>query len=195
MKKLICLGDSLTFGWGVSHGEKWLSLLAQDYGIRTVNAGLNGDTMEGMAFRFRAEILPRYFTLEERHKNLLFVMGGLNDILYSGSPSTAKTGLGTIFASGLAAGAEMMVGIPPIPIPEHVGGGFEAFFPQNPRELLEEYVRWLPAFCGAFGVPVVDFQAAFLGREEELTGPDGLHPNAKGHALMAEILAEKITAE
>ncbi len=204
--KLICLGDSLTFGYGVLHREKWVTLLSSEYGIPTVNAGANGDTMMGMALRFRMDIIPRYFAAgksspdkpapeaaaekeEAGRENILFVMGGLNDLMYSGSADSARSGLGTILASSLAAGIPVIVGIPPLPVPSMVGGGFETLIPADAAGALEEYAAWISVFCRAFGSRTVDFASLFRGREKELFGPDGLHPNAAGHALMAEKLA------
>ena len=60
------------------------------------------------------------------------------------------------------------------------------------EEALEEYAAWISVFCRAFGSRTVDFASLFRGREKELFGPDGLHPNALGHSLMAEKIAAEL---
>ena len=59
--KLICIGDSLTFGYGVRPSQRWTRLCAQETGWEIVNEGISGDTTGGMLVRLRAE---RYATWE-----------------------------------------------------------------------------------------------------------------------------------
>ena len=65
--------------------------------------------------------------------------------------------------------------------------------PERAAELLAEYQSWLRRFAAAFRLPVLDFDRAFTRwGEEGLFQPDGLHPNAAGHCLMAETAAALI---
>ena len=52
--KLICIGDSLTFGYGVRPSQRWTRLCAQETGWEIVNEGISGDTTGGMLVRLRA---------------------------------------------------------------------------------------------------------------------------------------------
>lgn len=52
--KLICIGDSLTFGYGVRPSRRWTRLCAQETGWEIVNEGISGDTTGGMLVRLRA---------------------------------------------------------------------------------------------------------------------------------------------
>ena len=64
---------------------------------------------------------------------------------------------------------------------------------ERAAELLAEYQSWLRRFAAAFRLPVLDFDRAFTRwGEEGLFQPDGLHPNAAGHCLMAETAAALI---
>ena len=49
--KLIRIGDSLTFGYGVHLSQRWTRLCAQETGWELVNEGINGDTTGGMLAR------------------------------------------------------------------------------------------------------------------------------------------------
>ena len=40
--RLICIGDSLTFGYGVHLSQRWTQLCAQETGWELVNEGING---------------------------------------------------------------------------------------------------------------------------------------------------------
>ena len=44
-RKLICLGDSLTFGAGVTRRDCWTSLVQRECGWTVVNRGISGDTV------------------------------------------------------------------------------------------------------------------------------------------------------
>ena len=43
--KIVCLGDSLTYGYGVPRKDGWVSLAAQATGHTLVNKGVSGDTL------------------------------------------------------------------------------------------------------------------------------------------------------
>ena len=52
-RKLICLGDSLTFGAGVTRRDCWTSLVQRECGWTVVNRGISGDTTGGMLVRLQ----------------------------------------------------------------------------------------------------------------------------------------------
>ena len=55
--KLIRIGDSLTFGYGVHLSQRWTRLCAQETGWELVNEGINGDTTGGMLARMQGDLL------------------------------------------------------------------------------------------------------------------------------------------
>ena len=55
--RLICIGDSLTFGYGVHLSQRWTRLCAQETGWELVNEGINGDTTGGMLARMQGGVL------------------------------------------------------------------------------------------------------------------------------------------
>ena len=49
MNKITCIGDSLTFGYGVSKDKKWIDILAKELPqYEVLNKGVNGDTTSGL---------------------------------------------------------------------------------------------------------------------------------------------------
>ena len=65
--------------------------------------------------------------------------------------------------------------------------------PERLAELCWPSTRAGCAACRRFRLPVLDFDRAFTRwGEEGLFQPDGLHPNAAGHCLMAETAAALI---
>lgn len=71
--RLLCLGDSLTYGYDVSHEKGWVSLSAAALRWEADNHGMCGDTTWGMLTRLRQLTLSGY--------DAFFLMGGSNDIL------------------------------------------------------------------------------------------------------------------
>ena len=53
---MICIGDSLTYGYGVRRAQCWTELASEMSGWTLVNHGICGDTTGGMLVRMR-EIL------------------------------------------------------------------------------------------------------------------------------------------
>ena len=74
--KVICLGDSFTFGFGVKKQDCWVSRLDID-GYSFVNKGINGDTTSGMLARFERDVVSE-------NPNYVLITGGVNDFI-SGS--------------------------------------------------------------------------------------------------------------
>ena len=160
---LICLGDSLTFGLGVRRGRCWTALFAEESGWNVSNRGISGDTTSGMLARLHRDVLTALG--EDRSQCRVLVMGGTNDILFSGTDTGAKANLTAMVYQLKACGVQPMVGIP-LPVDW-------ARVPEKWREL-------------------VDFAADFYRPDGQLCQEmlwDGLHPSEDGHSKMAERLA------
>lgn len=71
---LVCLGDSIVYGYGVSERYAWPCLASRELGIHILNKGENGDTADGMNVRFMEDVVWN-------HPKEVFVMAGANDIL------------------------------------------------------------------------------------------------------------------
>lgn len=189
-RKLYCLGDSLTFGYGVAPRERWLNLCSEQSGWRLMNRGLCGDTTGGMLVRLR-ELLNAGAKPEA-----VMLMGGSNDIFYSGSELGARANMGAMIHQLLTAGVPVMVGIPTPLVPgwHPEAWGAVVDFP-SAQLLLARYCAWLEAYCKAFGVPTADFRPAFLtedGSPDRRLYLDGLHPNREGHRRMAALLSRRL---
>ena len=183
MTTLYCLGDSLTFGPGVRASQKWTTLASSE-SMKLVNMGIPGDTTAGMLARLQ-KLLP-----EAQGKTVL-LLGGSNDIFFTGSDLCARNNMAAMVHQLLAAGCRVYVGLP-LPIDAAAApkkwAQLADFVKAN--ELLQAYRCWLIAFCAAFDVPVVDFAKDYVNRKDLYL--DGLHPNAEGHKRMAARLLEAL---
>ena len=73
--KIVCMGDSLTEGYGIPKNTRWTSLLEKDYEIDVVNAGISGDTTTGMLSRCERLLI-------EYNPSHLLILGGTNDLWF-----------------------------------------------------------------------------------------------------------------
>ena len=176
MNTLYCLGDSLTFGAGVRASEKWTAL------VGGVNLGVPGDTTAGMLARLQ-KLLP------EARGEAVLLLGGSNDIFFTGSDLCARNNMAAMVHQLLAAGCRVYVGLP-LPIDADAAPKKWATLANfhQANATLTAYRQWLTTFCAAFDVPVVDFAKDYVNRKDLYL--DGLHPNAAGHKLMAQRVLE-----
>jgi len=71
---ILCFGDSLTYGTGVSDGEDYPSILAQLTGMKVINAGIPGEISRNGRQRLPA-------LLEKYQPDALILIHGGNDFL------------------------------------------------------------------------------------------------------------------
>lgn len=179
--KTICLGDSLTYGYGVAPAASWISLVQDALKGEWVNCGICGDTASGMLSRLSTELLAQnpYYVL---------MMGGANDILLTNSFQQAQCAIMAMVHQCVHAKVRPVIGIP-TPLRDD---GDNPWLPLTDMTAAaatqKEYIAWLRLFVKTMRLRCVDFAAAFEQHPDpkSLYQDDGLHPNAAGHRLMAD---------
>jgi lysophospholipase L1-like esterase len=196
MKQLhiACLGDSLTYGYGMQREKTWIFVSGQELAPRVVlhNHCVNGDTTTGMLERLHADILPS-------RPDAVLIMGGANDIAFGGSAATARANIPTLVRSVAERDAMALIGIPLpfIPSPNEGWGSLNDLIKAAAE--YDEYAGWLRNFCVSEGCRAVDFRAWFeetVKRDNSDPGSyffDGLHFNARGHQVLAACTVETVT--
>lgn len=164
--EVLALGDSLTQGAGVTLEEAWPNLLARKTGWVVVNGGVNGDTSEQALQR-----LPGL--LDQYNPVLVLVTLGGNDMLRHLPEQQTIANLERIITLIKAHGAKPVLLATPDPSP------MRAVF----RDLAA------PGFyrkvAEAQHVPLIEDTIADVLSDPELKG-DAVHPNAAGHARLAD---------
>ncbi len=193
---LICLGDSLTYGYGIPRPRVWPSLLAGATGMRVYNWGINGDTTGGMLARFQAHGADR-----DVHAAIL--MGGFNDLALGAEPGVVKANMFALVQQCFSARIKPLLGIP-IPVRRPITFPLLASMDvERACAAYEDLRLWLHSLAEDFSLPRVDFYRCF----EEVSASamqsgdrasfdalytDGLHASEAGHALMAQEAARVI---
>ena len=167
---VVFLGDSLTAGLGLDQDQAYPALLGERLGragdrVRVLNAGVSGDTTAGG--------LRRLDWLLRQHPAVLVVCLGANDGLRGTPIEEIEANLRSIVRRSQAAGARVLLlgmRMPPNYGPDYAGR-FAAIYPRLAREL---------------GVPLVPFLLAGVGGDPSLNQADGIHPTARGQAILAD---------
>ena len=185
-KKLLCLGDSLTYGYGVRRSDCWVALASEKSGWELINSGICGDTSCGMLARFP-------LLVAEHGPDAVFLMGGTNDIICSGTDSTARSCISAIAQQAQARGIRPILGIPPRMLPERISDNWSGLtdFGEAAR-ISHEYSQWLRHFASFFGIPLVDFSELYYSEPHKELSLDGIHPNKEGHRHMLELIIKEL---
>ena len=179
--KIYCLGDSLTTGYGVSGADCWVHRVAVKTGFEMINAGLNGDVALGMAARF-------YCDTESMRPDLMFLLGGGNDILNEKTDKNARKGITLILDAARLRSIPVMLGLPFPFVPDMAE---RLWSPDKDYDLInaiqEGYVRWLQDVAEEHGLPTANlwdvFSAMELSQRQELS-LDGVRVRRKGPNLV-----------
>lgn len=170
--KILCMGDSLTYGYGVIPCKTWiyhLSLALPE--ITFINEGLNGDTLQGMLHRLHSKPdLTQY--------NYTFIMGGTNDILGGDTADNCYQKLKNIIQYIENNNSVPIIGIP-----------MEVFWAiSNENAVLGAYRTKILDLSNKNNYHIIDFYQDFKTAILcNLNVYDGdVHPNESGYFIMSE---------
>jgi len=173
--RIVFLGDSLTAGLGLAADQSYPSLIGKKlkengYDFEIVNAGVSGDTSAGGSRRLD-------WSLEGDVHALVLALGA-NDGLRGLPTDEMKKNLTLVLER--AKSRNIPVVLAGMEAPPNYGPEYTRAFRQVYADLAKEYdVRFVPfLLLGVAGNP-------------SLNQGDGIHPNARG----AEIVADLVLAE
>jgi acyl-CoA thioesterase I len=174
--RILFLGDSLTEGYGIAVEDAYPALvehaLKKDgFSVTVVNAGVSGSTTSSGPSRLRWHLKAK--------PDIVVVALGANDGL-RGLPVT-EIRKNLITTIELAKDQKLKILLAGMKMPPNYGAqyskNFEAIFP----ELAKKYA-----------IPLVPFLLDQIAGEPDLNLADGIHPNEKGHQLMAKTMTQAL---
>ena len=174
---IVFLGDSLTEGYGLEKTEAFpflfqQALKAKGYkDIKVINAGISGSTSASAPSR-----LKWYLRIKP---TILVLALGANDGLRGVNPQAMKKNLATTIQ--LALDRNIQVVLAGMKIPRNYGSQYTREFESVYPELAEE-----------FKIPLIPFLLDGVATHPEMNLPDGIHPNSKGHQIIAKRILEKL---
>lgn len=185
--KIVCIGDSLTYGFGVLKSKTWTTLSKDELGIEIINEGINGDTTGGMISRFNDGVITR-------KPDIVFIMGGPNDLIAGADLGVVQANIMSMVHQALSKLIMPIVGIPPKMDLENIRNDWALFADFNKIAVeLEQYQSWIKKFSKTFNIKYIDFYSEIdnLTKSSNLY-LDGLHLNENGQIMMSKIFCEVI---
>ncbi len=170
---ILCVGDSITYGYGVPSAQSYPNQLAHLLARRVINAGVSGEkSWEGR---------DRFASLLDRHKpGYVLILYGANDVIFQQTTGT----IDNLRFMVEAARARQVLPIVATLTPAF---GSHAYMQQeisnlNPR---------IRQFASAERIRLADLERTFKN-DPALLLSDGLHPNAEGMRIIALTFFDKI---
>ena len=198
------LGDSITEGYGTTAPSKvFHQIIKEKFNMKhAYNYGIGGtriarqivpsreSTKCDLTFELRSEIM-------DRNAEAIVVFGGTNDFGHGDAPfGTLDSEDKYTFCGAVNSLIKTLKqNFPQAKLifmtPIHRSDEAQPALPDS--KILEDYVNAILTICKSHKVPVIDlFKINPLDPTDKELVPDGLHPNDKGHAIMAQVIAEEL---
>lgn len=186
--KIVCLGDSLTYGFGCSRNKIWTKLAQEKSGYEIINKGINGDTTGGMLARF-------YHDVVLNKPDIVLIIGSTNDLAAGADLGVVKANIMAMVHQAFYNGIIPVVGTLLKADLENIPKHWENFAQYTKMNFqMFSYREWIYDFSSTFNVRVLDLYHEFESRIEPSEYKncylDGVHFNSKGHQLMSDIFVE-----
>ena len=178
-KRVVFFGDSITDGWDLTK-----AFPGQPY----VNRGISGQTTPQLLIRFRPDVIAL-------KPQVVVILVGTNDLSGNTGPTTAAAieNNYTSIAELAAANKIHLVFASVLPVNDYnrrANGEQIIVTKQRPPAQILELNVWLKDFCARNKCTYLDYFSALADAQGLLRADlanDGLHPNAKGYAIMAPL--------
>ncbi len=167
--KIVCLGDSITWGFPFGPSASWVTMLKDSLGVEVINKGINGNTTSDMLRRFDRAVV----SYEPTH---VVIMGGSNDILMAESFDRIVSNIQLMAEKAEENDIKVVFGLPTAIDDKYLEG------------LLARIRDWMRNYAEKNEIPVIQFNRAFYDQngqvKTELLLLDGAHPAVEGYQEM-----------
>jgi len=170
--KIVCIGDSITFGYEINDLKKWTSLLNVELQKEVINCGVNGDTTAGMLGRFD-NIFNMY------NPTHVIITGGTNDLWFGLKDEQIIANIFTMARQAKFRGVIPIVGIPPATINLNALN----FVGEDYAECIRSFQNTLLDFCKEKEMLSIDFSNQLKANHYM---NDGVHINEEGQKAMKD---------
>jgi len=171
-KSILFFGNSLTAGYGLEIDQAFPALIQEkidslglDYHV--INAGLSGETTASGKNRIR-------WVLRDKVDIVLLELGA-NDGLRGIDLDETKRNLQQIINIIREENLSAKIILAGMQIPPNMG-----------PEYTEKFRKIFPQLAEKNDIDLIPFLLEGVGGEPELNQPDGIHPTAEGHEVLAE---------
>lgn len=177
-KVILFFGNSITAGYGLDPEDAFTADIQDKmdslgYGYQVVNAGLSGETTAGGLNRIEwvLQTVPDIFVLEL----------GANDGLRGLDLDETRKNLIAIIEKVKATNPKVKILLAGMQVPPNLGASYTTRF----RDIFPEVAH-------ETGADLIPFILEGVAGEPDLNQPDGIHPTAEGHDVVAETVWQKL---
>ena len=205
--RIVAFGDSITNGVGlagVTEADTFRDLVRRELteklgvAVEVVNAGVNGDIVTLAVERLERDVL-------RRKPDVVTIMFGGNEAGFyrpetGGLEDTPRVSCEEFRATVAevadrvrAAGVTVVLMTCPPMTERYWGMNLDAYQKHGVNFLVKDYVQTMRNVAAEKGVELIDVYRAF--EQDPATAdyfPDGLHPDARGHRVIADLLIERL---
>ena len=186
---IICIGDSITFGYPSGPEFSWVERVRQRTGRHMINLGMNGSTSLYMLHNYE------YYTPKEEATHV-HILGGGNDPLQQLTWSETKRNMQSLIALAKERNAVPVIGLPtPCCYNPSGGGSFVPDYAMEPLILWKaRYRDWLKEFSKEHSILLVDYYTPFCAPGSPYGDGkyfyDESHLSEEGNELMAKLVEQ-----
>ena len=187
-QRVVFMGDSITDLWnhpafgGFFPGKPYL------------DRGISGQTTPQMLIRFRPDVIAL-------RPSVVLILAGTNDLAGNTGPTTLAAIEGNLASMSELARAHgvrvVLASLLPVSDYEQRDGKPIIQTTRRPPEQIRALNEWMKHYAAENGSTYLDYYSAMVDDKGFLRvelSEDGLHPNAKGYAVMAPLAEQAIAA-
>lgn len=177
-KTILIFGDSITAGYGIDSQQAFPALIQEridslGMAYDVINGGLSGETSAGG--------LRRIDWVLQRPVDIMILELGGNDGLRGIDLTSTKQNLQQIVDKAWEKNSDMIIILAGMQVPPNLG-----------TDYTKEFANIYPDLARENNLPLIPFILEKVGGRPELNLPDGIHPTAEGHKLVAETVWETL---
>ena len=169
-KKLIILGDSLTEGYGVAQEAAFPAIVQKKFVVDKSEWVIQASGSSGST---SASAIGRMKWLAKDKPDAILILLGSNDGLRGFKPEETEKNLAEAIQWAQKIKIKIILG--QLHVPPNYGKDYEKKFSAIYTRLAKK-----------FKIPLAPFLLDNVAGKSELNQVDGIHPNEKGHAIVAE---------
>src|SRR6266566_4826810 len=179
--RVVFMGDSITDSW--DDPKYGVFFPGKSY----LDRGISGQTTPQMLVRFRADVI-------DLHPRVVVILAGTNDLAGNTGPMTLEAIEDNLISMAELAKANsikvVLASVLPISDYEQRDGKPIIRTTQRPPEKIKALNEWMKAYAAKNKLIYLDYYSAMIddkGFLRDELSEDGLHPNARGYAIMSPL--------
>ena len=185
---IVCIGDSLTFGYGVKKTKSWVSVLSTKIKEKLMNKGIPGNTTTEMKERFIEDVV-------NYKPSKVIIMCGTNDVFLNRTINDILNNINEM-AQMCEINNIVPIILTPLPVKDNieVKTWFEDMDYKKVNRSLAELRHLLIEYAEEKNITCIDLGAILLeeGKIMEQFLEDGIHVSAEIHNEIAKIMYNSI---